>query len=208
MSGVYIDKNGNWKLQLNLQMNLNVETTPKNWESARDIYITGVFKFKVGVNGTNAWNKKFTLTPKNMEITNMKVMKDGKEIEMEQMMIQSVINIQLDNMKKEFKELPFFLKNLLQAQPKELACFGFNMADLDVSFKKSQVQVSAYYKDTKYANKELCEKFIEELRKSPDRFLDKFNDPSNPFMKGLEQAQQVAAGNKTANPFEALGQMA
>lgn len=101
-------------------------------------------------------------------------------------MIQSVINIQLENMKQQFKELPFFLKNLLQQTPKEMQCLGFNLADIDLAFKKSQVQLTAYYKDTKYANKELCDKFLNELRQSPSKFINQFNaNKNNPFMKGL-----------------------
>jgi len=113
MSGVYIDKNGNWKFQANIFMNLNVETIPKQWEPAREVYITMVFKCKLASNGTNPWNKKFSLTPKNIEITNLKVLKDGQEQEMEQMMIQSVVNIQMENLKRNFKEIPFLLKTLL-----------------------------------------------------------------------------------------------
>ena len=56
-------------------------------------------------------------------------------------------------MKKEFKEFPFHLSDLLKKNPKELQCLGFNIADLDIAFKKSQVQFSAYYKETKYQNK-------------------------------------------------------
>ena len=83
--------------------------------------------------------KKFSITPKNLEISNLKVMEDGQEVEMEQMMIQSVINIQLENLKKEFKEFPFYLSDIIAKNPKELQCLGFNIADLDVTFKKSQV---------------------------------------------------------------------
>lgn len=93
MSGIYIDKNGNWKVQANLVLNINVETTPGNWEAARDIYLTMVYKQKIAVTATNPFQKKFSLTPKNLEITNLKVFKDDKEMEMEAMMIQSVVNI-------------------------------------------------------------------------------------------------------------------
>lgn len=79
-----------------------------------------MFKFKVAVNEVNASTKKFSITPKNLEITNLKVLQDGQEEEMEQMMIQSVINIQLENLKKEFKEFPFYLSDLLSKNPKEL----------------------------------------------------------------------------------------
>lgn len=83
MTGIYIDKNGNWKVQVNIVMNLNVETSTRNWESARDIYMTAVFKFKVAVNDTNPFTKKYSVTPKNIEITNLKVLKGEEEMQME-----------------------------------------------------------------------------------------------------------------------------
>lgn len=129
-------------------------------------------------------------------------------------MIQSVVNIQLENFKKGFKEYPFHMSDLLSKNPKELQCLGFNIADLDVTFKKSQVQLSTYFKDTKYSNKTLCDKFLAELRESPNKILDQINMQKNsdsPLMKSLQEAQKVAAGNATANPFvnpfEMLGGM-
>jgi hypothetical protein len=47
MTGVYIDKNGNWKLQVNLVVLVNVEALPGRWESVRSIYMTIVFKLRV-----------------------------------------------------------------------------------------------------------------------------------------------------------------
>lgn len=60
---------------------------------------------------------------------------------------------------------------------------------MDIAFKKSQVQFTTYYKDTKHVDKVLCEKFLKELRESPDKFLKQFRaNQNNPFMKGFEEA--------------------
>ena len=83
MSGIYIDRNGNWKIQINFPMTILVEKPGKQWEEARSIYITMVFKFKISVNDVNPSTKKFSVTPKNLEITNLKVLKSGQEEEME-----------------------------------------------------------------------------------------------------------------------------
>jgi hypothetical protein len=171
MTGIYIDKNGNWKVQINIVMNLNVETSPRNWESARDIYMTVVFKMKTAVNSTDPLAKVFSVTPKNIEITNLKVLKGEEEMQMEQMMIQSVTNIQLENVKKMFRTFPYTMKDLLKQNPKELSCLGFNVADIDASFKKSQVQFSAYYKPSDSMDAKLCKAFMDELRQSPKKIL-------------------------------------
>jgi len=47
MTGVYIDKNGNWKFQTNLVAYVNVEKSAGRWESVRSIYLTIVFKLKM-----------------------------------------------------------------------------------------------------------------------------------------------------------------
>lgn len=65
-----------------------------------------------------------------------------------------------------FKEIPARLNTLIERQPKEFACLGFKVSDMDIAFKKSQMQVSTYYQnvgdlvktDAKYY--EICEKFV------------------------------------------------
>lgn len=45
VSGAFIDKNGNFKIQINLVAQVKVETEPKKWENVRNIYITAGIKF-------------------------------------------------------------------------------------------------------------------------------------------------------------------
>jgi hypothetical protein len=58
-----------------------------------------------------------------------------------------------------FKEIPGRLNTILERNPKELQCLGFNISDYDISFKKSQMQVSAYYNPVDKVDEALCEKF-------------------------------------------------
>ena len=78
---------------MNIPITVLVENKDKVSEEARQVYVTAVFKFKVSVNDKYPKFKKFNVTPKDLEVTNLKVLNDGEEEEMEQMMIQSVINI-------------------------------------------------------------------------------------------------------------------
>jgi len=80
MTGVYMDKNGNWKMQINIPAQINIETLPGMWEPIRNLYITMVAKFKVTVNTENPFDKKFVLTPKAVEMSQMKVMKGTEEM--------------------------------------------------------------------------------------------------------------------------------
>ena len=61
------------------------------------------------------------------------------------------------------------------------------MSDLDISFKKSQVQLSAYYKTIDSPDADICKPFEEELRKSPQKILDQMKAGSDsPFGKNLQ----------------------
>jgi len=87
MSGIYMDKNGNFKVQLNVAAQINLETLPKQWEPVRNIYLTLVFKFKLNINDKDPKDKLLMINPKNIELSEMKIMNDKEEMSMEQMMI-------------------------------------------------------------------------------------------------------------------------
>lgn len=57
MSGIYMDKNGNWKILVNINAQVNVEKMPGVFEDIRNIYITLVAKFKWKTDDTNPFNK-------------------------------------------------------------------------------------------------------------------------------------------------------
>lgn len=87
MTGIYMDKNGNWKIQLNLAAQINMESMPNMWEPVRNIYMTLVFKFKISMNDKNPLDKTVVINPKNVELSEMKIMNGAEEMAMEQMMI-------------------------------------------------------------------------------------------------------------------------
>jgi len=48
-----------------------------------------------------------------------------------------MVNIQFEQLKKMFKEIPGRINTILKLMPKEFACLGFKVTDLDLAFKKS-----------------------------------------------------------------------
>ena len=58
-----------------------------------------------------------------------------------------------------FKEIPGRINTILKLMPKEFACLGFEVTDMDLAFKKSQMLFSAYHKKVDAADEELCETF-------------------------------------------------
>lgn len=104
-----------------------------SWRPVRDLYITVTFKMKTTTEFDEVTGEKsLVLLPKNIEISQLKVLKDNEEEQMEQMMIQSMANVQLEQAKKLFKKEPFPVSKLLRKQYKELQCFGFMLSDLDL----------------------------------------------------------------------------
>ena len=189
MTGVYIDKNGNWKFQFNIVMNLNVERGGGQWSSARDIYMTVVFKMKMKQDDTNPFNKVISVTPRSLEISQLKVLKGDEEMTVEQTMLQSMANLQMETLKKAFKEYPLKIGDILSKNPKELACLGFNVSDVDVSFAKGFAQLSAYYKEVKNPpSKEVCNRFLDDLKDAPNKIQQKVAEVSDsPVFKDLKE---------------------
>lgn len=58
---------------------MNVETLPDMWDPIRNIYITLVAKFKLTTDESNPFNKVFKFLPKNIELSQIKVLKKGDE---------------------------------------------------------------------------------------------------------------------------------
>lgn len=136
-TGVYMDKNGNWKIQFNLPFQVNIETFG-NWEPIRNVYVTLVAKAKLTTNSTES-GKVLNFSPKAVTITQLVIKKGEEEMSMEQMLIESMLNIQLDTLKKMFKNIPIKIDKALARMPPQLQCFGIKISDIDFSFKKSQL---------------------------------------------------------------------
>ena len=63
------------------------------WEPVRNVYITLVAKGKIHFNTTDPEDVVINLTPKSIEMTNLVIKKGDEEVQMEQMMIQSLVNL-------------------------------------------------------------------------------------------------------------------
>lgn len=82
-----------------MAIELWIDKSLEQWVRARDIIITTVIKFKISVDRSSPYGKSFSIRPTSVEITNLKVLANETEMEMEQMMIQSAANIHLEEAK-------------------------------------------------------------------------------------------------------------
>lgn len=109
-----------------------------------------------------------------------------------------MVNIQFEQAKKMFKEVPIPVGDIVRKNPPEMQCFGFNIADIGLDFRKSQMQFTTYYKVVENPDRGICDNFLEQLLKSPQAILDKIKRSGN-----LEALQQGFEEFKNTSPEEA-----
>ena len=112
-------------------------------------------------------------------------------------MIQSMVNIQLEQVKRMLKTQNFSIDKLKNIP--ELQCFGFQISDLGLNYKKSQAQLSLFYSDVEIPNQVVCDTFKEQLAKSPMKIMkqiqsaaSKANDHMATAKKGHKSGDHIA----------------
>lgn len=169
-SGFQMDKNGNFKFVFNVSVTLLVEQKGSRgkWDEARSIYASFTAKGKVTTNTTNKnGDKMLTLHPKSAEISQLKIYnKAGTEMELEQMLLTSGFNMQMDTVFKLVKPFDLPMKNL--PTPPEMECLGIGLTNFDIQFKKGFLEATCGYKKVPTPrDSQLCEKFMAALKEGP-----------------------------------------
>ena len=99
-----MDRNGNFRFAVNVGFEVLVEKkgAHKQYEEARDVYMQLVAKGKVVIKeGRRKRDRMMILMAKNAEVGVAKIFKpDGEEMVVEQMVLTSGINVQLEQMIK------------------------------------------------------------------------------------------------------------
>jgi len=99
-TGFQMDKNGNFKFVFNISITLLVEEKGRRgvWDEARSAFLSFTAKGKVTTNTTNKKGERvLSVLPKSAEISLLKIYdKQGKEQELEQMLLTSGFNMQMD----------------------------------------------------------------------------------------------------------------
>ena len=89
-------------------------------------------------------NRTLVAMPKSLQMPIFKVLNNqGEEQFLEQMLVQSMVGFQLDNLKKQFKPAIIPLKKF--NNPRELQCLGFNLTNIAVKINKGYLQVNGNY---------------------------------------------------------------
>lgn len=100
MTGVAIDKNGNYRLTFNLHAQFLIDKSSmgkEEWESVRELYISLTYKGKLVVSEKSRRNKTLQIVHKSAEVSQIKVLGKGdEEMVVEQMMITSALNMQFE----------------------------------------------------------------------------------------------------------------
>jgi len=82
ISGFQMDKNGNFRFIINLAAQILVEKKDRRreWDEGRSAYLSLQAKGKFVIKNNAAEGRTVTIMPKNLEVTNLKILKaDGEE---------------------------------------------------------------------------------------------------------------------------------
>ena len=195
-----MDRNGNFRFAVNLGLEIVVEKEfkPGHYDPARSMYVSLQLKGKVQVKEHESKNKnlrKVALFPKAFEVGLLKIFKpDGEEMTVEQMVMTSGINVQLEQVLKFVKPQEMPMRN--PPSPKELSCLGIKLADFNILFRKGYAELSVDYKKVKKPEDEaVCAKFMEAMKKGPKGVVDKASEVMGAsgiadFLKGKKAAAE------------------
>ena len=134
-SGIQLESNGNFQVTANLGAQLIVENKQGVQEEARAVYIQLALKGKMFVADAQFENRTFVVLPKAVQMPVFKVMNSqGEEQFLEQMLVQSMVGFQLENLKKAFQPFVIPLKSF--QNPAESQCLGFNLTNVMIKVNK------------------------------------------------------------------------
>ena len=177
-TGFQIDKNGNFRIILNISVQLLVEKFKNKgmFEEARSIYLSLTAKGKLVVKEISETEKMLVIIPKNAEVGGLKIFKeDGEEMVMEQMMMTSAINLQFEQVIKMVQPQELPMKN--PPTPKELECLGFGLGDVGLNFRKGFMEVTfGYHFVDEPSDPDICRGFFDAIRNGPKSVLDQAGD--------------------------------
>ena len=193
-TGIQIDANGNFQVTANLGMQLIVENKDNVQEEARAVYVQLALKGKMFVADAQHDNRTFVVLPKSLTMPVFKVMNSaGEEQFLEQMLVQSMVGFQLENLKKAFQPVVFPLKKF--HNPPESQCLGFNLTNVNIKVNKGFLQINGGY--IKIAKEDVdqafCADFEERIAKSPQDIFKKLTENpifDNPMAGKMFKAAQ------------------
>lgn len=140
VSGFQMDKNGNFRFIINAGFQIIVDKNKFEKEEARAVFFTFTAKGKVVITKPDdAELKEVMVYPKNLEVSNVKIFHEEEEMVMEQMLVMSAINVQLETLTKLLEPRSVPLKD--PPNPKEFECLGFRLTDFNINFRKSYAEV-------------------------------------------------------------------
>ena len=199
-TGVSIDANGNFQMLANVGAQIIVTNSDGEQEEARSLFIQFQLKGKMFIADAQHDNRTLVVMPKSLQMPIFKVLNNqGEEQFLEQMLVQSMVGFQLDNLKKAFKPATIPLKKF--TNPRELQCLGFNLTNVAVKINKGYLQVNGNYirLTQEDVDTEFCSSFEERVNNSPAEIFKKitgmpiFDNPViNKLLKDTSSGEEKA----------------
>lgn len=181
VSGFQMDKNGNFRFIINAGFQIIVDKNKFEKEEARSVFFTFIAKGKVVITKPeDSDQKEVMMYPKNLEVSNVKIFHEEEEMIMEQMLVMSGLNVQLETLTKVLEPRSVPLKN--PPNPKEFECLGFRVTDFNIFFRKSYAEVVCNWEPVdEVSDAQYCEDFALAMRNGPDAFVENAKDFYNQY---------------------------
>jgi hypothetical protein len=205
-TSVSIDANGNFNVIANLGAQIIVTNVDGEQEEARALYIQFNLKGKMFIADAQHDNRTLVVMPKSFQMPVFKVLNSQQEEQfLEQMLVQSMVGFQLDNLKKQFKPMTVPLKKF--NNPRELQCLGFNLTNVMVKINKGYLQVNGNYirLNQDQVDTDFCSSFEEKIANSPADIFKKiagapiFDNPVMNKLFGDESKKESGEGSKKSD---------
>lgn len=171
-----MDKNGNFRFVINAGFQILVDKSKLEKEEARSVYFTFTAKGKIIITKPDDQDEKeLMIYPKSLEISSVKIFNDEEEMVMEQMLVMSAVNVQLETLIKILEPKSVPLKN--PPNPKEFECLGFRLTDFNILFRKSYAEIVCSYEPVdEPSDPAYCEDFALAMRNGPEALMKNAKD--------------------------------
>lgn len=202
-----MDKNGNFRFIINAGAQIIVEKNKFEKEEARSVFMTLTAKGKIVINKPDDTDEKEVMIyPKSIEVSNVKIYHEEEEMVMEQMLVMSALNVQLETLTKVLEPRSVPLKN--PPNPKEFECLGFRLTDFNILFKKSYAEIVCSYEPVdEVSDPEYCEDFALAMRNGPDALVENAKEYMNMYNDDDEEDDEAANQlpyDETEEPAEVI----
>jgi len=168
-AGISINEKGLMNAWISFGIQIIVEKTIGQWEDARTIVATVQAKIQNSITEPMPGNETLEMKLKSIDFPVLKVFKGDEEQHLEQMVLQSLLNVQVVQAVQKFKPQKFPLRKFVN--PREMSCVGINLETPQLQFHDGYITLDAEYSKVE-PDPAFCEAFEAKFKEGPMRAFE------------------------------------